>query len=312
MALPDVATLRTAAVDGVNRLVWRCGWRLGPRLPVAVQRALVRVGSRLAPTLAAGPVRRLQMNLGLATGRPVPPDLLRAALASYLRNLVEAFALPGWDAEAIVSRVRVVGEDRLRAAHASRGAIVALPHSGNWDLAGAWACSTGLPVTSVAERLDDDEFAAFLAFRRGLGMEIHSHRESGLVGSLVDAVRRGRVVCLLADRDLTGGAGVDVTWAGHPVTAPAGPALVARLSGAALFPGVCHYTGEPGTGGMVITLGEEVEHRPGRDGLIAMTQQVVDHFATRIAVHPSDWHMLQPFFGAPRGRAAGAKEVPSG
>lgn len=291
-----VRTLRGEVVDAVNRAVWRGGWRIGPRLPVGVQRALVRVGSRLAPQLAPTPVGRLRTNLAVVTGRPVSPALERAALASYLRTLLESFVLPGWDRDQIVSRVRVVGEDRLRAAHAARGAVVALPHSANWDLAGAWACSTGLPVTSVAERLDDEEFAAFLGFRRTLGMEIHSHRESGLVGSLADAVSRGRVVCLLADRDLTGGAGVTVTWAGQQLTAPAGPALLARLTGAALFPGVCHYTGEPGTGGMVITLGDEVTPRPGRDGLVEMTQQVTDHFADRIARHPEDWHMLQPFF----------------
>lgn len=296
-------SIRAEAVDAVNRMVWRTGWRLGPQLPVAVQRAVVRAGARLAPTVAAGPLQRLRTNLGVATGRPVDPALLRAAVASHLRMLVESFVLPGWDREAIVSRVRVIGEDRLRAAHADRGAIVALPHSGNWDLAGAWACGTGLPVTSVAERLDDAEYAAFLAFRRRLGMEIHSHREPGLVGSLVDAVRRGRVVCLLADRDLTGGAGVPVEWTGHRITAPAGPALLARMTGAALFPGVCHYTGEPGTGGMVITLADEVQHRPGRDGLVAMTQRTVDHFADRIALHPADWHMLQPFFTGPGGPA---------
>jgi len=284
---------RAAAV----RQVWRWGWRLGPHLPTVVQRAIVAVGTRAAVLRPGEHVRTLQRNLTIASGAPATPALVRAAVASYLRNVVESLTLPGWSRAEIRARVRVVGEDRLREAQRTRGVVVALPHSGNWDLAGAWACTTGLPVTSVAERLDDAEFADFLAFRRSLGMEIHSHRDPGLVSTLVGAVRAGRVVCLLADRDLTGGAGIPVRWGGRSITAPAGPALVARLSGAALFPGVCRYTGRVGTGGMVITLGEEVVHRPGRDGLVAMTQDVIDHFAGQVAEAPQDWHLMQQFFG---------------
>ena len=62
-------------------------------------------------------------------------------------------------------RVVTVNESVLRTAYAGPGAVVALPHSGNWDLAGAWACLTGMPVTTVAEQLSEAEYAAFMAFR---------------------------------------------------------------------------------------------------------------------------------------------------
>ncbi|MDN5725932.1 MAG: phosphatidylinositol mannoside acyltransferase [Propionibacteriales bacterium] len=296
--------------DRLTRQLLILGRRVGPHVGIGTQRALVRIGTELAARANGRHLRTFSDNLAVVTGRPTDEALIRRGVASYLRNWLEVMAMPGWSSEQIVSRVRVMGEDQLRAAVATRGAVVALPHSGNWDLAGAWACSTGLPVTSVAEQLVAAEYADFLAFRRALGMEIHGHREPGLVRTLVDAVRRGRVVCLMADRDLTGGAGVPATFAGQPVTAPGGPAMVARLSGAALFPGVCHYTGRPGTGGMVITLGEEVAHQPGPDGVARMTQQVLDHFTTRIARHPEDWHMMQPFFARPV--SGPHREVPGG
>jgi KDO2-lipid IV(A) lauroyltransferase len=47
---------------------------------------------------------------------------------------------------------------------------------------------------------------------------------------------------------------------------------------------------------MVIRFGPPVPPRPGRSGLVAMTQDVADFFAARIAERPEDWHMLQPFF----------------
>jgi KDO2-lipid IV(A) lauroyltransferase len=86
---------------------------------------------------------------------------------------------------------------------------------------------------------------------------------------------------------------------------PAGPAIVARRSGAALIPAVCQFTED----GMSIVFGDVVTARPGRDGLVAMTQQVSDFFAATIAARPEDWHMMQPFFPAddlPAGRPTDA------
>jgi lauroyl/myristoyl acyltransferase len=73
---------------------------------------------------------------------------------------------------------------------------------------------------------------------------------------------------------------------------PAGPALVARRTGAALLPAVCQFS----NGGMAIIIGNKIPPRPGRDGLVAMMQDVADFFADTIAKQPADWHMMQPFF----------------
>ena len=123
-------------------------------------------------------------------------------------------ALHQWSGADIRSRVTTVNESVLRTAYAGAGAVVALPHSGNWDLAGAWACLTGMPVTTVAEQLADAEYADFVAFRERLGMEVLSHRDPSAISELVFAVRRRRLVCLLADRDLEQ-TGVPVRWAGQ-------------------------------------------------------------------------------------------------
>ena len=73
---------------------------------------------------------------------------------------------------------------------------------------------------------------------------------------------------------------------------PAGPALLARRTGAALLPAVCQFT----ESGMSIIIGNQIPPRPGRGGLVAMMQQVADFFAETIAKQPEDWHMMQPFF----------------
>jgi KDO2-lipid IV(A) lauroyltransferase len=291
---------RDRARDARLRLLYRIGWRFGPRLPRRVARVIIDLGSRYALRRGGPHVAHLRRNLTVAGGAPADDTLVRAGLASYLRNFLEVLALPGWSAESVLDRVVVENRAVLDAAVADRGAVVALPHSGNWDLAGAWACLSGMPVSTVAEQLNGPEFAAFLAFRESLGLQIVSHRDPAAIRVLCNAVTAGRVVCLVADRDLVG-TGVEVRWGsdGPMITMPAGPALVARRTGAALIPCVARFVGRDVGDGMIMTLGEPVAHRPGRAGLTAMTAEVADFFAREIARQPEDWHLLQRFFPDP-------------
>jgi phosphatidylinositol dimannoside acyltransferase len=277
-----------------NRLlrgIYQHGWQLSARLPPRLIALIISAASRVALQHDGIHVRTLRRNLALTTGAPVDSDLIRAALQSYLRNFYEVLALPAWSEAEIQRRVRAINEPAVRNAYAGPGAVVALPHSGNWDLAGAWACVTGMPVTTVAEQLSDPEYAAFVAFRENLGLEVVSHRDPAALTALVEAIQRRRVVCLLADRDLSG-TGIPVSWRGQSITMPAGPAIVARRTGAALLPAVCQFTED----GMVIIIGDPVTHRQRRDGLAAMMQDVANFFADTIGRQPEDWHMMQPFF----------------
>jgi lauroyl/myristoyl acyltransferase len=278
--------------DRAVRGIYRTGWSLAGALPPAALRGPIAAGAAIAARTHGPHLANLRHNLAAAAGRPADDRLVAAALRSYLRTLTEVLALPRWRPDEIVARVRVAEAPRLRRRQAESGAVVVLPHSGNWDLAGAWACLSGFPVTTVVEVLDAGAYADFLAFRRRLGMEPIGHTAPDVLPRLTDAIHRGRTVCLIGDRDLTG-AGVQVSWGGHQVRMPAGPALLARRTGAALIPGVCQFVDDTT---MIIDLGDEVVHRSGPDGLRAMTQQVADHFATAIRRRPQDWPMLQPFF----------------
>lgn len=279
--------------DRFVRGLYRVGWRAAGTLPPGVLRGPIALGAGVAARTHGPHLTNLRHNLTAAAGRRADDHLVAATLRSYLRTLTEVLALPRWRPDEIVGRVHVPEAPRLRRRQAESGAIVVLPHSGNWDLAGAWACLSGFPVTTVVEVLDPEAYADFLAFRTGLGMEPIGHTEPDVMRRLAGALERGRTVCLIGDRDLSG-AGVSVRWGRHPVRLPAGPALLARRTGAALIPGVCQFADDRT---MIIDLGPEVVHQRGPYGLRAMTQQVADHFADTIRRQPQDWPMLQPFFG---------------
>lgn len=276
--------------DRISRQVFTAGRRIAPRLgPAAVRRLgdLAYAGARLEGTHLA----TYRHNLTRVLGAEPSNALLRAGLGSWARTYVEVLALPAWSPTDILDRVATVGERHLRAAFPN-GAVIALPHLGNWDLAGAWACLSGFPVTTVAENLGEREFADYSHVRSRLGMEVLRHDDPGALAELIGAVRRGRLVCLLSDRDLPG-RGLPVRFAGHPVTMPAGPALVARRTGAVLLGAAGRYTAD----GMILEISPPIPARPGRPGLTAMMQELADFFTDQVRRAPADWHMLQPFFG---------------
>ena len=112
----------------------------------------------------------------------------------------------------------------------------------------------------------------------------------------------GGVICLLADRDVTG-AGLPVLLHGRATTMPAGPARPALSTGAALVPAGVWY----GRREVRVRLHEEIVAPPGADRrhrAAAMTQALADVFTDAIRRHPQDWHVLQPVWpptGAPPG-----------
>ncbi|MGF2944030.1 phosphatidylinositol mannoside acyltransferase [Mycobacterium sp. Lab-001] len=278
----------------VSDWTYATGWRAVRTMPEFAARTAFDAGARYAAR-RGGPAQ-LRKNLARVIGvapAEVPDPLMRASLASYARYWREAFRLPTMDLRTLARRLDAsfVGVENMDAALAAgRGAVFALPHSGNWDMAGVWMAQTHGTFTTVAERLKPESlYRRFIAYREGLGFEVLplSGGQRPPFDVLCDRLRANRAVCLLADRDLTR-AGVQVDFFGEPTRMPAGPAKLAVETGAALVPAHCWFA-EDGWG---ISLHPALDCSSGDIG--AITQALADRFATNIAAHPEDWHMLQP------------------
>ncbi|SFD37845.1 phosphatidylinositol mannoside acyltransferase [Streptomyces aidingensis] len=279
------------------------GWETVKRLP---EPAAVALGRRIADTAwrrRGTAVRQLEANLA----RVVPdagPDRLRAlsraGMRSYLRYWMESFRLPVWSPGRIRAGVAVQNLRRLTdGVESGRGVILALPHLANWDLAGAYVTTAlRIPLTTVVERLKPESvFDRFVAHRESLGMEVLPHSGGEAFGTLARRLRKGGLVALVADRDLSA-SGVEVKFFGEPARMPAGPALLAQHTGALLLPATLWYDDTPVLRGRVEppveVPGTGTRAERGR----AMTQELADRFASGIAAHPEDWHMLQPLWPA--------------
>jgi len=284
---------------------YRIAWKAVRMLPESVAYRLFRELADLAWRHDGQGVRQLEKNLQRVAPQLSENELRalsRQAMRSYFRYWCDSFRIPDWSPARIIRTVKIVNENYLRDALAlGKGCVVVLPHAGNWDHAGTWACLTGAPLTTVAERLRPESlFQSFVKYREALGMEVLPSDGAHIVGVLATRLRAGRLVALVADRDLSS-SGVPHDFFGEPAVFPAGPAALAVQTGAKIVPAYVNYL-EPGDpSGFNI----EVEFFPPisdpevgsrRERIESMVGDCVAVFEKSIAAHPTDWHMLQRFW----------------
>jgi lauroyl/myristoyl acyltransferase len=288
--------------DRAVELGYAAAWRITRALPARTAYALFRAGADRAARGDGGGVQRLADNLRVVVGDQLPEDqfqqLVRDAMRSYARYWCDAFRLPSKTAEQHRTGFTLHGEEiLLRNCEAGIGTVLGLPHGGNWDAAGAWVASMGMPITTVAERLKPEGlYDRFVAFREGLGMEILplTGGDQPVLDVLTDRLKAGSVVPLLADRDFSR-SGVPVTFFGRRTRMPAGPAILSIRTGAPFHTVDMYYEPDGPVGQM-----SEPIPMPS-DGTLAervaaLTQAMAANFEAGVRRHPADWHMLAKMF----------------
>ncbi len=174
------------------------------------------------------------------------------------------------------------------------GMIVVIPHVGSWEIPGAYLAHIGYPPVVVAERLTPPElFELFSRTRTQAGMTVIAHDDSPSA-KLVHALEQQKMVCLVADRDLSR-KGVVVNFFGKIKTMPPGPASLAIKTGAPIIP-ACMYTTHSGE--IEVSFSEPIyvseHHGATKNEKIQMiTQKLADEFELMISKTPTQWHVLK-------------------
>jgi len=289
-------------------LAYRAGAETARRLPEPLGRRLARLAAQVmerAWVERRGQVRRHLERVSGGALRGAQLDRATATVfENYARYWHEMFRLRPESGAALQHEVAVEGAEHLDDALASgRGAILALPHLGNWDVAGAWLAARIGRVTVVAEPVEpQDLFEWFVTTREALGLDVVPLGD-GAAAALLRVLRQGGTVCLLCDRDLTGD-GIEVELFGERTTMPAGPATLALRTGASLLPTATYFCGHRGHR---VQIGEplRVERRGRlRDDVTRVTQDLADHLETLIAAEPAQWLMMQPIWPSDLAEAA--------
>ena len=212
--LPEGPLISLADVAG------RLAYRLSPERADHARRNLRRIVEYLAASGTAEP--RI---LAAATDPRRLEAMVQAAFRHHARYYLEVMRAPGLD-ERVFGRVEVETPELVEAVlSADRSSLFVTAHLGPIELPGLFlARRSGRRITAPMETLGDPPLQRWFERTRGVfGVHI-----VGLVEArreLLAALRRGEIVGLVADRDISGG-GIEVPLFGAPAPLPAGPALL--------------------------------------------------------------------------------------
>ena len=244
-------------------------------------------------------VQRLRSNYEIAISDVSSNDrevLVRKGISSAMRYWCDTFRISDWSTEKIVSSTHAINEhflfDPIRE---KRGVIVAVPHAGNWDHAGAYFCAKGARVNTVAEHLKPERlFRKFLAHRERMGMRVLD-LNAGVLDDLRNILRDEKeLVALVADRDLSR-SGIDVRFFGKVARMPAGPAILAYETEADLITAYVVYRKD----GIEVSFTPpiKVNRQADRSTEVSrITQVIAGRFEDAIRNDPTSWHMQQRIF----------------
>jgi KDO2-lipid IV(A) lauroyltransferase len=280
--------------DNISAYIYFAGWRIVRWLPEDWAYSLAYRVADLLVKRNGKSVQRLRSNLSRTQPAITTLNLellVIQAMRSYMRYWCDTFRFPDWSKDKTLGTVQVTNEHLLLDAIAAKtGVIVALPHAGNWDHAGAYFCANGIQLVTVAERLKPEKlFVKFLEYRQAMGMEVLP-LDGRVLDTLTDRLNDGALVALVADRDLSR-SGIDVEFFGGPARMPAGPALLALRTKAPLITAYVSYTET----GIHIDFNNVVLPTSGSDKekVEEIVQMTAKYFERGISDNPEDWHMLQ-------------------
>jgi lauroyl/myristoyl acyltransferase len=289
---------------------YRAGEAVARLVPPVIGTPAARGVAQLGGALMTGRRAQVERNLRRIHGPGYGGAALRRDVAatfdSYGRYFYELFRLSLLTPEWINEHFHCTGVEHVWAGvNEGKGAVLALPHLGNWDFAGAWLALQGFTVTVVAEPVEPPElFEWFVDTRERLGMRVIPLSPSAGT-DVLRAVRANEVVCLLADRDLTGD-GVAVDFFGERTTLPGGPAMTALRAGAPLLPTGCFFMDHGDCRADIRPPLDTVRSGRLRDDLSRVTQDLAHAYEDLIRVDPTHWHLLQPNWPSDRAPSSGS------
>lgn len=295
------ATGAAAAPPAANRpqllgASYSVGARIARAFPPGVRYAAATPGGAAWFWLSTAQRRAALDNYAAAMGLdrrdPAVARVARRAFQNYGRMLMDFLLIGSLSSAELAERVTVEGIDHLEAAVArGRGAIMAVPHMGSWDMAGAYGATLGYPMWAVAEKFPGTLNDAVVATRQRFGLNVITLGRSA-VRAVTGVLQANGVVALVCD--LEQGPGVRVSFFGREATVPGGPGAFALKTGAALLCGCVYATG-PGRyhvhvdPAMLVNEGDTKE---------TVMQRVIERFAEFIKERPDQWYAFRPIFSA--------------
>jgi phosphatidylinositol dimannoside acyltransferase len=274
---------------------------LPPGLTVPVIGSLNQLSYLLWPKKRAYSDANFARVLGLPPGHPRVRRMALRAYREYAQYMVELMRLPALPAEEVAKLIEGDGVDRIAGAWQAHGRamIVCAGHVGNNEAIAAGVAWRGFPANVVA---DDSAFPEIFEIlrknREDWGVHVVPWRN---LRELFSILRKKEILALLVDWGYRED-GVPVKLFGAWTTLPAGPAVLAAKTGAAIA-----FMEVRRTGDGRFAVGSEDTFTVASSSpadLQTATQRIADALERTIARAPSQWYSFKPMWPATDAEAA--------
>jgi KDO2-lipid IV(A) lauroyltransferase len=231
--------------------------------------------------------------LDTTTDDPACDHLARRCFRQFALYIAEMIDVHGWDTETVLDRLTIEGEEHFEEAEShGKGIIFVSAHMGSAEIAASIVRLRGYNITSVIDGRYPGYVMDYLrATRRPLGITLLPAVGAGI--NFVRTLRRKQMVALVVDAGVFGGDGIPVTFFGRETVFPAGPARLARLSGAPIVFGLAvrqrgarfHAYIEPS---LLADRKADADEDARR-----LTQQIASTFERYVRRYPSQWYVFR-------------------
>ncbi|MBF0330631.1 MAG: lysophospholipid acyltransferase family protein [Candidatus Omnitrophica bacterium] len=216
---------------------------------------------------------------------------------NFGRYLVDFFSMYKMvDRKFVDERVTFVGLDNLdQALAAGKGGIILTAHIGNWEMGAAVLDKLGHPVTAIALPHKNPKVnILFNKQREAHG--VHVVPTTSAVRRCMEALRKGRLVAVLGDRDF-GSFGMRMDFLGRETLIPKGAAFFACRTGAPIIPS---FLTPDGCGRYTMVFGAPIFPPQGVEkndeaAMADLIRQYVPVIERKIKEDPTQWLMFREF-----------------
>lgn len=173
-------------------------------------------------------------------------------------------------------------------AETGAGAVLSIPHTGSWELAGAACRREGLPVFSIVGTQRNPLVNGYLnAQRRAPGIE-RIERGAGTMRAVLRALKKGGFLVILPDVRMRT-PGIPASFLGGTANLGDGMARFARQAGVPIYPG---YVLRRGWARHELRIGEPIwpnSALPREEDVPRLTREVIRKVDALIQAEPEQW-----------------------
>ena len=214
--------------------------------------------------------------------------IARQVFKNISRNAVELVRFPKISKSNIDDFIRIEGSEILdREFSKGNGIVVVTGHIGNWEMMAITLRIKGYPGVAVGKRIYFHKYDEYLnSLRQFHDVNIVYRDDSPR--KILKVLKSNGIVGIVADQDVDSVEGVFVNFLGRKAYTPAGPAVLAKATGASLVPAVVIRDGRRYR--LIVNNPIELVDTGNKEAdTVANTQRWSDVLESYIRKYPDQW-----------------------